>query len=31
MIVDQQSIILYTIIMAIGGIIATLILDKYDK
>jgi hypothetical protein len=30
MIVDQESIILYTVIMAIGGIIATLILDRYD-
>jgi len=31
MIVDQESIILYTVVMAIAGIIATLILDKYDK
>jgi hypothetical protein len=30
MIVDQESIILYTVVMAVAGIIATLIIDKYD-
>ena len=30
MIVDQESILLYTVVMAVAGIIATLIIDKYD-
>jgi hypothetical protein len=31
MIVDQASVILYFIIMAIAGIAAIIILDKYEK
>jgi len=31
MIIDQASIILYTVVMTIAGIIAVIILDKYDK
>jgi hypothetical protein len=30
MIVDQESILLYTVVMAVAGIIATIIIDKYD-
>jgi hypothetical protein len=30
MIADQESIILYTVVMLIAGIIATIIIDKYD-
>ena len=30
MIVDQESILLYTVVMTVAGIIATLIIDKYD-
>ena len=30
MIVDQESILLYTVVMTVAGIIATIIIDKYD-
>jgi hypothetical protein len=31
MIVDQESIILYTVVMIVAGIAAVIIMDKYDK
>lgn len=30
MIVDQESILLYAVVMTVAGIIATIIIDKYD-
>jgi hypothetical protein len=31
MIVDQQSIIIYSLVMVIAGIVAIIIQNKYDK